>query len=286
MSQQRIELKMPDANNVGPSVTAIFKMPIGLKFHELQFPISGTAPVLTDISEIRVKLNSKIVMRFSATELDQMNQFDGRAAWHATNSPALILPFDRYKLENSIADAETAVDTGQIGDGAPAGARRISAFTVEMVLTSGFPADGDIKCYATQSASDNIGAGTVRHIYKDNRYLSGSGEFQIADMPYGGETTIALNRTFFIPSANNLTDMKVKRDNIDVFERTAALNEQVQTDGIRTPVSGVYGIDRTERGIAGNRLSLVGVRDFRYVLTTDGAMTVTILSDYMGNLGD
>ena len=280
---ERIDQKIQDAPNVALSNTAVWKLPIGRRFHELQCVIGGTSPVLTDISEIRVIANEKVIHRYSATERDAMNQFDGRAAWDASTNPTLVIPFERYNLENSVAEQESAIDTGPVVDGT---GRKIRSLTLEMDLTSGFPADGTIKVYATQSLSLGRGAGTVMHVTKDLRTAAGSGEAEFYDLPYNSVIAQALNRVFIGISANDISELKIDRDNRTIFERTKVVNSHVQTDGIRTPQSGYYVVDRTEKGQVGNRINLVGVQDFRYKATMTGAATLTFLSEYLGALGD
>jgi hypothetical protein len=80
--------------------------------------------------------------------------------------------------------------------------------------------------------------------------------------------------------------MQIDRNQYVIFERTKVLNEKVQTDGVRTPQSGYIVIDKTERGYGGDPIDLVAVSDFRYKFTMTGAATLTILSEYLGRLGD
>jgi len=287
---ERIDVKLAGASPAPAlSTTSVFKLPIGRRYHELQFVIGGTAPVLTDISEIRVVVNEKVIHRYSATELDAVNQFDGRAAWHATNNPVLVVPFERYNLENSVAEQETAIDTSPVVVAPQPGQkfRQVRSMTVEFDFTSGFPADGTCVGYATQSLGLGMGAGQIIHRVKDLRTAGGAGtDLEFYDLPFGSVTAQALNRVVIGMSANAITNIKVDRDQRTIFERSAALNESIQTDGVRTPQSGYYAIDRTEKGQVGNRINLVGVQDFRYKLTVDGAATLTFLSEYIGGLGD
>tara|TARA_R110000803_G_scaffold164080_1_gene227826 strand:- start:3760 stop:4617 length:858 start_codon:yes stop_codon:yes gene_type:complete len=283
---ERIEGSMPDAQTVSASNTSVFKLPIGLKYHELQMVLGGTGTLLADIDEIRVLANEVVIHRYSATERDVLNQFDGKAAWHLTNNPILSIPFDRYGLENSLVNELTALDTGALVEGvAPANARQVRALVIEVDINAGWPADGTIKLFASQSASEGKGAGTVLHVNKTPRTIGGAGEVEFSDLPYGDVRSQALSRVTIGMSANSLTRLKVDRDTITIFDRTDAVNRSVQVDGVRVPVSGYFMIDRTERGYSQNLINLQGVRDFRYVLTADGAATATFISEYVGSLG-
>lgn len=283
---ERIEGPMPDAQTVSASNTSVFKLPIGLTFHELQMVIGGTGTLLADIDEIRVLANEVVIHRYSATERDVLNQFDGKAAWNLSTNQPLIIPFDRHAMENSLTNELTALDTGPLVEGAAApNARQIRSLVVEVDINSGWPSDGTLKLFASQSPSNGGGAGSVLHINKTPRAIGGSGEVEFSDLPFADVRSQALSRVTIGMSANNLTRLKVDRDTITVFDRTDIVNRNVQTDGVRVPVSGYYMIDRTERGYAQNLINLQGVRDFRYVLTADGAATATFISEYIGGLG-
>ncbi len=282
-ANERIDVRMPDAPNVGAGNTAVFKLPTARRFHELQLVVSGTGVDLGDLEEIRVIANEKITHRYTGAERDSMNQFDGRTAWNLSTNPTLVIPFERYGMENSIAAQETALDTGPVVEG---NGREIKALSLEIDLKSDAPGDLGLKLYATQSMSLGRGAGTVMHIDRSVRDAAGAGEYQFSDLPYGGVTSQALNRVFIKPSANDISLMKIDRDTYTIFERTKALNESIQKDGVRVPQSGYLVIDRTEKGFVGNRIDLRGVRDYRYKFTLTGAATLTFLSEYLGGLGD
>lgn len=286
---ERIDQKIQDAPNVSAGNTAIFRLPIGRRFHELQLALAGTSIALAHISRIRVIANEVVIHEYSAVERDVMNQFDGRAAWHITNNPVLKIPFERYGLENSPAEQMTALDTGEISPNVPAAERgsKIRSLTVELDLTASFPANGTIRMNATQSMSLGKGSLTVLHVMRDGRSIPGAGTFELFDLPYNSVRAQALNRVFIgADSSQNVTQLKVDRDNFTIFERTAAVNSSIQADGVRSPQAGYFVVDRTENGQVGNRLILQGVQDFRYKADVSGACTLTFLSEYIGGLGD
>lgn len=282
---ERTDGPMPDAQTVSASNTSVFKLPIGLTYHELQLVIGGTGPLLADIDEIRVIANEVVIHRYSGTERDVLNQFDGRAAWNASTNPNLVIPFDRINMENSITNELTALDTGPLGPDAAENARQIRSLVVEVELNAGWPGDGTLKLFASQSASRGFGAGTVLHIDKSPRSIGGAGEFEFADLPFADVRSQALSRVAIGLSANALTRLKIDRDTVNIFDRTDAVNRSIQSDGVRVPQAGWFMIDRTERGYAQNVINLQGVRDFRYILNADGAATATFISEYLGGLG-
>lgn len=271
----RIEVRMPAGEGIAAGQTATFKLPIGRRFHELQLAYSGVT--LAQLTEMRLFANGKVIHRYSATDRDNLNQFDGRAA----AAGILAIPFDRYKLKTLAGEEETALNTGS----ADANGVAITSLYLEIDIDAAAVAPV-LSLTATQSDALPGGPGTVLHIQRHTRDAAGAGEFDISDLPRGTATSIALNRVIFKPSANDISKVQIDRNQYVIFERSKALNEKVQTDGVRVPQAGYIVVDKTERGYGGDPIDLVGVSDFRYKLTMTGAATLTILSEYLGRLGD
>lgn len=271
----RQESRMPSPEGVAAGQTATFKLPATMRYHELQLTYTGVT--LAQMTEIRVLANGKPIHRYSATERDVLNQFDGRAA----AAGVLKIPFDRYNLKNRLAEEETALNCG-VPDGK---GRVISSLTVEIDI-DGAAAAPALSMHASRSIAQAGGPGTVLHIMKHTRTAAGAGELEISDLPFAGVTTMGLNRIAFKPSANDISEVKIDRDMRNAWERTKALNETIQADGIRTPQAGYFIIDKTERGHGGDTLDLRGVTDFRYILTMTGAASITMLVETIGALGN
>jgi len=280
----RVDQKMPAAQSVVAGQTTTFRMPIGRRFHGLQFLGSGTAFAPSDLSEIRVLLNNKVVQRFTGDDRNSMNKFDGRV--DAAISAAafnLIVPFDRYGILTKAGEEETAINTGSTD---PNSGKVINAFSVEVDVGSGATGTLALDCYATTSEALPGGPGTVPYILKSVRDYASAAEYDLSDIPRGGVTTQFVDKLFFKPSTSTLENLRVLANSYKVFERTAALNERLQTDGIRVPQAGWYVIDRTEHGYGGDPFDVRGLDDWRVQFTTGAAMTVTQYVHYLGGLGD
>lgn len=273
----RIETRMPSPEGVGAGQTATFKLPIGRRYHELQMEYTGTTITLALMTEIRIIANGKIIHRYSAAQRDSLNQFDGRTA----SNGILIIPFDRYNLKTLAAETESALNTGSLNENADG----IKTLSVEVDIASGAVAP-ILSMTATQSDSIPGGSGTVMHCLKHTYSVAGAGDFEISDLPRGGQTSMFLNRIFFLPSANDISHMNIMRNSYNIFDRSKTLNERMQKDGVRTPQSGYIAIDKSEKGFGGDPIDLRQITDFRYKLTMTGACTITILSEYLGRLGD
>ncbi|MCG8392755.1 MAG: major capsid protein P2 [Pseudomonadales bacterium] len=271
-----IEQRVPSPEGVAAGQTATFKCQIGRQYLELELMYSGVT--LAQMTEIRVMANGKAIHTYSATERDKMNQYMGMAPANGI----LRIPFIRSKLKTMAAEVETGITTGVPG---PDG-RQITAFNVEIDIDPAATAPA-LEMNATQANPSANGPGTIMHIKRFRRNLSGAGEFEISDIPFGGPTTIALNRAFlFEGSGETIDKVKVERNLRSIWERSKALNERLQSDNKLVPQSGMVVIDKTERGYGGDPIQLAGYNDFRYLLTSSGQQNITMLLETMGVLGD
>lgn len=280
----RIDQKMPAPPSVAAGATTTFRLPIGRRYHSLQLLASATAFTVAHLTEMRVLLNNKIVQRFSGTDRNVMNRFDGRedAAIDAA-SFNLEIPFDRYGILTKAGEEETAINTGSTD---PATGKVINAFSVEVDLSGSITGTPALTMYATTSEALDGGPGSVPHILKSTRDFASATEYEISDLPRGGVTTQFLDKIFMKPSTSTLDSFKVLANSTTLFERSAALNERKQRDGIRFPQAGWYAIDRTEHGYGGDPFDLRGLEDWRLKLVTGAALTLTTYSHYIGGLGD
>lgn len=283
----RIDTKMPaPASSVAASSTITFRLPIGRRYHSLQLLGSGAGLGfgVDDLSEIRVLANSKVIQRFSGSDRNTMNLFDGREdASIDADTFNLLLPFDRYGLLTKAGEEETALNTGS----PDANGRSINQLAVEIdIAASGFSGTPQLAMYATQSESLPGGPGTVPYVLKSTRDYASADDYSISDFPRGGVSTQFIDKLFLKPSTSTLEDFLVEANQVKIFERTAALNERLQRDGIRVPQAGWYVIDRTEHGYGGDVFDLRSLDDWRLSFTTGAALTLTSYVHYLGGLAD
>ncbi|MDX1800403.1 MAG: major capsid protein P2 [Marinobacter sp.] len=276
---QRISKKVQSPEGVASGQTATVKFAIGSKYHDASLV---TNLDLAKITEIRVIANNKTIHRYSATRRDVINQFYGLPAYdNASGLGVLFIPFDRKALKDRVMEEVTALNTGSKGQNG----EMISSLFMEIDIDA-TAVNPSIEVYATVSASDPGGVGTVMHVTTHNRTAAGAGELEVSDLPFNQPTAAALNAAFLFPSANDISKIVVERGLYKVFERTKALNEYMQVIGERSPQGTVQVVDFTENSYGENALDLRGYQDFRYRLSMTGAATIGFVSEYLGILGD
>lgn len=271
---ERQTLRMPSPEGVGAGQQALVKMPIGNYFHAVYLVYSSLT--LAQMTEIRILLNGKIVHRYSAVDRDKMNQFIGLAAANGT----LVIPFDRKELKNRVAEEDTGINTGSRGENG----KLISSFEIQIDIAGTASGTPRIDVFAEVSTQRAGGIGTILHCVPYTRSAAGAGELQVSDIPYGDATRQLLNRVWI--KTEHLTRLKLERDTYTTFERSKALNELIQSNGVRKPQTGFFVYDTTELGYGGASLIVAGAQDFRLIMEMAQAEQITIWPEYLGVLGD
>lgn len=258
----------------------------GPKYHGIL--IKGTDFDLADLEEIRVKANSEVIHRYSATHLDMMNRQSGlKAATVARlGTGYLWIPFDRPKLRDRMAEQEGAINTGQPD---PETGDMITVLKVELQ----FKADGanyspDLTAKARVSRGTPEGPGTIRRVLTTTRSAQGAGRITWSDFETPSSKFQGLARAFIIPDANNITEVEFFRKQDSIFLMESGEYDYVLGNGFedRSAVAGMFPVAFDEDGYGGNVVSLAGVTqgDYRMKVNTDGAMTATVIMEYLGGL--
>ncbi len=278
----KITIQLPKPEGVGANTTATCRIPVGRRIHSLylMYAYHVSTQNVSHFTEIRIYANDEVIQRFSGVERDTLNQFDGLSA----STGILEIPFDRKALKTVAGQEETALNTGV----ADKHGRKISSMYMEIDIGGATITATDFSLYAKESDSLPGGPGTIPFIRKEKRNPAGADtDFQISDLVNPGVNApdkVALNRITFKPSTGSIANIKIDRNQYNIYDRTDALNRVIQAAGVRSPVSGYYMVDATENGHGGEPISLFGMTDYRYRLDVSAAMTLTCISEYFGTL--
>jgi hypothetical protein len=270
--------KMPAFNGVAANSLATCALPIGRSYHSLILTRGGTTFNHDHMTGIRLKANGRIIQEMTGAQLDDLQEFDGLA--NGSNSTGISV----ITLERPGLNARGWVEATKIGTGRPINLDRSSPnynpdpiTTLALEVDIGGATAPTLSAVAVQSAPAPTGA-----IIKRRRFTytaGGAGEYEISDLPKGD----LINRIFVLNSTGTINDVRLERDNFIVFDRTADENSAIQTDGVRTPVSGMFVIDPSETG-NGDEAIRTDVNDLRLIVDCSTGMTLTVFVDYLGGL--
>jgi hypothetical protein len=210
------------------------------------------------MTAIRVKINGKTIHDCSGAIRDSLNQFEGRAAANGY----LTIPFDRYNMLTKEADEETSINTG---------APECQSFALEIDIDAGASAPA-ITVYAIQSAGyPDRPIGSLKFLRQYFKTYTGAGTFEMSDLPIKSGESAIMEKLITVQTSATISDIRLYGDNNLFFQRTPAVNNKIQTDGVRVPQSGYNIIDTAEMGYGSEAANVSGYQDFRLQLDVSGA---------------
>ena len=286
----KITTKLPNPDGVSAGGTGTFRIPVGRRIHVLYmtYKYNESTQNPSHFTEIRIYINGQVFQRFKGIEKQTLNKFDGLSSGNGI----LEISFDRRKLKLSGGEEETSLNTAVKNESG----QIINSMYMEVDIDKDATiTPTDLSLYAKESDSimynldgTKAGPGIIPFIYKEQRTAADITQaFQISDLINPGTNApdkAALSRVTFIPSTGSINYLSIKKNNYITFERTDALNRDIQKSGVRIPQNGYFSIDTTEDGRGGDVIDLQNITDFRYLLEVSAPMTITILSEYMGVL--
>ncbi len=256
---------MPSGEGVAAGQTATFRLPIGRTYHGLLLTYAGVT--LAQMTELRVIANGATIQRITGgTFLDVLNQFNG----HAAAAGVLRLDFDRSNMRLKEGEEFTALGTGKEND-----PQQVTTLTLEVDIAAAAAAPV-LSLRAIQSEPSHFGV--VNKIREFSYAPAAAGEFEIADLPRND----LIGR--IILSKAGINSVKIERDGFTLFERTAAENTLIQTDGVRVPQTNYFVFDPSELGFAGEAVVLKGVSDFRVIVDVAAGGAMPVIVEYIGGL--
>jgi len=174
MSGLRRWVRSGSPQGVAINSTATIHLGTGLDYHQLLLKYTST---IANMTEIRVIANGVSIMRLSAAQLNEINQYYGRAS--AGTDAQLFIDFDRRGVRTRSAGQISALGTGP--HNAETNPRPITSLSVEVDL--GAVASPALTLAALVSKGGPSGA--VRKIRPFVHTPGGSGDHQISDFPQG-----------------------------------------------------------------------------------------------------
>lgn len=271
---------LPGFEGVVAGGRATLSIPPSHTIHELLLTMGGTTFTEQHIDKITIKGNGKPLFECSGNELDIMNQFDGMAA---SDGNLLRLNFERFGLKTRAGVELTAFGLGMpqnMNVNAKDKLGRslynptpLTSFQIEIEINASAVAP-ELSAKARMSGPSPLGNIIKRRYYGYSP--AGAGIFQISDIPVGDQ----MNRIWIF--SDQISSVELQRDHFQVFKRTPAENNLVQSDGAKTPQANLFVIDPTEEGNGGEMIHS-NVDDFRLLLDMAAAdPDLKIYVDYIG----
>lgn len=273
-------INTPSWEGVAAGQTARLRIPTVGNIHGVNITYANVT--LAQMTQIRVKLNNKIIFSGTGTQLDALNQNRGLTA----AGGILAFYFDRYNLMQRDMEVLTAIRAGRPD---PVTGYAITEILIEMDIdaaASGVTLSSQYQFTNFQfiPTSDNaaLGIGFYKHTHPFTNAPSGASTVTINDLPKIGAPYQLMNCISLFSSA--ITALRLIINNETIFEGTLAQLQRLNIDGVRTTVANWVHIDFTGWGYGADLLGLfdMNVPDLRLEVTVSGATTIYGFVEYIG----
>jgi len=265
--------RLPGFEGVAAGNTATLRVPLGPTYHQIFIPYAGVT--LAQLENITVSINGVEFMRFrSGAELDVYNQYLGKAA----AAGILTIDFEREVRTKQLREMTAVGTVGAAQDGGVIP----TTLTVSVDIAAAAAAPALANPHARMSAPS--GLGVVRKFRTFTLDMNITGENEVSNIPRSN----LISRMFFDEAAVTAIErLRVDVNQNEIFDRTRALNELVQTDlseGDRVPQADLFVLDFLESRDGDNALNAIGAQDFRLKATVTAGGAVPTSVEYIGNL--
>lgn len=259
-------LKAPPFYNVVASGVASVDLPLGRSYEKIVLKLGGTAFTKAMISDIQLKLNSKLFWRTTGTRLDLMNQYRNYTA----NAAYLTIDFterDGKSIE--------AMKFGALAATAEAGVQK---FTAEVTIAGATAPTLD-----AFTQVDDPSANPIITVLRQQQFvIAGAVSGQPIYIPYGRQG--GLLKRVWVFHGGFVTQLEVKKDNVNVFDPLAVADLQfMQTENQRVQQTNLLVFDPAMDKLQSNTLNTAkradgqDVQSLEFKVTTSAADTLNVL---------
>lgn len=230
------------------------------------------------VTLVRMFLNDKECFSMAGADLDVANQYSNSAA-SATDS-TLWIPFAGLGLLNQADEEATAVHVGvPHKDGTI-----VQSIRIELDI-SGAAVNPTL---AARAVVRDAVAGRdpfFPFVRNTNIDVQSGGKKTIPDVVDTRSSREQYVTSVFFKTAN-LTNLRIQRNGVDMFDRPVVENKRIQKDGVRFPQAGWYVFDCRENGYGSvfDSLPAGGVQSLNWELTMSAAESITAYVCTVGTL--
>lgn len=254
-------------NNVAASGVASVSLPVGMSYNRIILALGGGAFTKAMITDIKVKLNGKVIYQNTGSRLDLINTYRGRSA----NAGFLVLDF----IEPNAPD----MAEGYIGNINTA--KGVSSLTLEVTIAGATTPTLD--SYSELAPPAPLGVLAKQIVFTSS--VGGAGKFPIKIIDVANKGAI-IKRVHFA-HGGNLTALEVKKNGIVIHDNIlTAVNSFNQADHGKTAQTNLYTYDPCMDDHYANAIKTADMVSLEFNATFSAADTITAVAEVLDVLGN
>lgn len=253
--------------NVAASGVASVSLPIGMSYNRIILVLGGTSFTKAMITDIKVRLNGKIILQQTGTRLDSINLYRKRGSSATSLVIDFVEPDAKVMSEQYIGNINTA--------------QGVSSFTIEVTIAGATAPTLD--SYSELAPPAPLGVVAKQIPFTTSFGGSGKFPFKLIDVANRGAI---IKRVHFL-HGGNVQAVEVKKNGIVIHDNIpTAVNTFYQLDYNKAAQSNMYSYDPCLDNNYTNAIKTNDATSIEFNLTTGAADTVTAVLEVLDLLGN
>lgn len=253
--------------NVVASGVATVALPVGMSYNRIILALGGTTFTKAMITDIKVRLNGKVVLQNTGARLDLINTYKGLAV----NAGFLVLDFTEPRAKLMAEEYIGNINTAQ----------GVSSLTVEVTIAGATAPTLD--SYTEYGPPAPLGVIAKQLLFTTSFGGAGKFPFKLIDVANRG----AIVKRVHFAHGGNVSALEVKKNGVVVFDNIpTAVNSFYQADYLKTAQTNLYTFDPCLDNNYTNAIKTQDMVSLEFNLTTTAADTVVAVLEVLDLLGN
>lgn len=252
--------------NVVASGVATVSLPVGMSYNRIFLQLGGTFTKAM-ITDIKVRLNGKVIFQNTGSRLDLVNNYRKRGVSANFLVVDFVEPGAKDMAEQYIGNLNTA--------------QGVSSLTMEVTIAGA--TSPTLDSWAEVGPPAPLGVVAKQILFTTSFGGSGKFPFKLIDVANRG----AIVKRVHFAHGGNVTALEVKKNGIVIHDNvTTAVNTFYQLDYNKTAQSNLYTYDPCVDDNYTNAIKTQDMVSLEFNLTTSAADTVTAVVEVLDLLGN
>lgn len=254
-------------NNVAAAGVASVSLPVGMSYNRIILALGGGAFTKAMITNIKVRLNGKVILENTGSRLDLINSYKGLAS----SAGFLVLDFTEPRAKDMAEEFVGNINTAQ----------GVSSLTMEITIAGATTPTLDSYSELAPPAPLGVLAKQIQFVSS----FGGSGKFAMKLIDIANKGGI-VKRVHFA-HGGNMTALEVKKNGIVIFDNIlTAVNTFYQADYQKTAQTNLYTFDPCLDNNYANAIRTADMVSLEFNPTFSSADTVTAVLEVLDVLGN
>lgn len=256
---------LPFTNVVANGVATV-SLPVGMSYNRIFLQLGGTF-TKSMITDIKVRLNGKVIFQNTGSRLDLVNTYRKRGVSASFLVLDFVEPGAKDMAEQYIGNLNTA--------------QGVSSLTMEVTIAGA--TSPTLDSWAEVGPPAPLGVIAKQVLFTTSFGGSGKFPFKLIDVANRG----AIVKRVHFAHGGNVTALEVKKNGIVIHDNvTTAVNSFYQLDYGKTAQSNLYTYDPCVDDNYTNAIKTQDMVSLEFNLTTSAADTVTAVVEVLDLLGN